>query len=74
MFSLPLSTDATALSLAFFGKGTGPILLDNVQCNGTEGRLVDCTHDSGTSDCLHTEDASVQCQITREYNAEVEIM
>lgn len=67
-FSVPSSTDATALSLAFFGKGTGPILLDGVQCNGTEDRLVDCVHDSGTSDCLHTEDASVHCQTTHEYN------
>ena len=67
-FSVPSSTDATAVSLAFFGKGTGPILLDSVQCNGTEDRLIDCVHDSSTSDCLHTEDASVRCKTIREFS------
>ena len=62
------STDATALSFAFFGQGTGPILLDDVHCNGTEDRLVDCPYDPSTLDCVHSEDASVRCQITREYD------
>ena len=62
-----LSTDATALSFAFFGQGTGPIVLDDVRCAGTEDRLVDCPHDPSTVDCVHSEDASVRCQITREY-------
>ena len=53
---------------ARFGQGTGPILLDNVRCNGTEDRLVDCIHFPSTVDCVHSEDASVRCQITREYN------
>ena len=63
----PSSTDATPLARAFFGQGTGPIVLDDVRCAGTEDRLVDCPYDPSTVDCVHSEDASVRCQITREY-------
>ena len=66
--SLCSSTDATALSFAFFGQGSGPIVLDDVRCVGTEDRLIDCPYDPSTVDCVHSEDASVRCQITREYN------
>ena len=65
--SLFSSTDATALSFAFFGQGSGPIVLDDVRCVGTEDRLIDCPYDPSTIDCAHSEDASVRCQITREY-------
>ena len=51
---------SAAISFAFFGQGTGTIALNNVQCAGTETRLVDCT--SGTvSSCSHSEDAGVRC-------------
>ena len=52
---------AQALSLAFFGQGTGPIQMDNVQCTGTESRLIDCTHLT-THNCVHAEDAGARCQ------------
>ena len=42
------------------------IVLDDVRCTGTEDRLVDCSYDSSTGDCTHSEDAGVRCQITRE--------
>ena len=29
---------------AAFGKGSGEILLDNVNCNGTERDLTECSH------------------------------
>ena len=53
---------ATALSFATFGQGTGPILLDDLGCAGTEARLVDCSH-SGLSihNCAHSEDAGARC-------------
>ena len=51
-----------ARTRAYFGRGTAPILLDDVACTGTESRLVYCRYDSITSDCSHSEDAGVTCQ------------
>ena len=51
-----------ALSSAAFGEGSGPIHLDNVECAGTEQRLVDCIHVEGRFiNCGHNEDAGVVC-------------
>jgi len=52
---------ATAYSSAAFGRGSGPILIDNVACTGRENRLIDCTFDNHTGDCSHSEDAGVRC-------------
>ena len=59
-------TDATAYHNAHFGQGSGTIVLDDVQCTGTEERLVDCSYDRSTLDCTHYDDAGVRCQLTRE--------
>ncbi|XP_074140964.1 putative DMBT1-like protein [Sminthopsis crassicaudata] len=47
---------------AHFGPGSGNILLDNMQCAGTESYLGQCSH-SGWSNhnCGHHEDAGVIC-------------
>ena len=51
---------------ARWGKGDGPIWLDEVKCDGTEFRVEDCTHNGwGNSDCEHHEDAGVLCHTER---------
>ncbi|XP_056150146.1 deleted in malignant brain tumors 1 protein-like [Lampris incognitus] len=52
----------SALKDAHFGKGSGPIWLDNVVCTGQESALTQCSHfDFGENNCGHGEDASVIC-------------
>ena len=68
MFLACALTDATALSNAFYGQGSGPIHLDDVACTGTEIGILQCRYDSVTSDCGHSEDAGVQCQIDSMFN------
>ena len=51
-----------------FGEGMGRIWLDNVQCTGSEQRLIDCmANSSGINSCMHTQDAGVRCSLGRVY-------
>ncbi|XP_072169529.1 uncharacterized protein [Diadema setosum] len=51
-----------ASSQAEFGPGTGPILLDNLMCRGSEISIFTCPHEGiGVHNCGHHEDAGVVC-------------
>jgi len=48
----------------YFGPGSDSIdiLMDEVDCDGTESSIVECYHDGwGVHNCAHGEDAGVQC-------------
>ena len=54
---------AAATHSAQFGPGVGIIHLDNVQCNGSELRLANCSHlGVGVHNCVPLEDAGVICR------------
>ena len=56
-------TATSAPGVATYGQGSGPILLDDLACTGTETRLVDCPHSGiSTHNCAHSEDAGAVCQ------------
>ena len=45
-----------------FGSGTGQIWLDDVNCVGTESRLISCSNRGvGSHNCVHSEDVAVYC-------------
>ena len=59
---LGFSGAVQALSRAAFGRGSGPILLDDVFCTGTEETVFDCQHRGiGNHNCEHYDDAGVRC-------------
>ena len=46
--------------MAHFGRGSVPIGIDDVYCNGTESTLTECRHIT-SHNCGHHEDAGVTC-------------
>ncbi len=40
---------------------TGPIYLDNIDCTGTEPRVLSCQYDTHVADCTHMTDVGIDC-------------
>ncbi|XP_069114155.1 scavenger receptor cysteine-rich type 1 protein M130-like isoform X2 [Argopecten irradians] len=51
-----------AYSRAYFGEGTGPVWMEELDCTGSECNLADCPFPGwGNVNCNHREDAGVKC-------------
>ena len=51
-------------SSVHFGRGTGPVLLDQLQCSGSEQNLLNCSHRGEgvtASYCRYYDRAGVRC-------------
>lgn len=60
--SCPASGIARAWTRAYFGEGSGPVLLDEVRCTGNELAIEECPKRPwGEHNCGHGEDAGVSC-------------
>ena len=56
------STLGITVYRAGFGEGTGPILLADVRCIGTESSLLNCSHTKFyLQSCFHFVDVGVVC-------------
>ena len=59
---LGLGTSGTAVWRAQFGRGSGIILLDEVNCTDHHSNIFYCPHNGFENhDCSHREDAGVRC-------------
>ena len=62
--STGMFTGAIPYSNAYFGRATGVFLVDNVQCQGREEKLLDCSKNAVgvlRTYCDHSDDVGVQC-------------
>ena len=51
-----------AYQTAYYGQGTGSILLDDVGCLGSESSLFSCSHRGvGIHNCDHSKGVSIRC-------------
>ena len=65
MYKVLCDTGATAYGDAYFGAGTGPILLDDVACTSSASQLLECSsRPILTHNCDHHADAGVGCEGT----------
>ncbi|XP_030834721.1 deleted in malignant brain tumors 1 protein-like [Strongylocentrotus purpuratus] len=63
---LGFQTAMRAVSSAGYGEGSGSIILDDVECLGTERNLAECSHNGyEIHNCVHSEDAGAVCANVR---------
>lgn len=66
MIGCPLSDCTAGALFGSFGSATGPIHLDNVNCDGMEESLFDCMSENNLEEnvfCYASESAGVICTV-----------
>ena len=57
-----LAAEEAVTDASVFGRGSGEIVLDEVECYGHESSISRCSHERyGNHDCSHQQDAGVRC-------------
>ena len=60
--SLGLGYSGKEVGISQYGIGKGKILLDDIDCDGTERHVGECSHRGrGIHNCAHNEDVAVSC-------------
>jgi len=61
-YSLGFGYVGRELNTSLYGVGTGQIWLDDINCNGKERHIGECSHRGwGVHNCRHSEDVAVSC-------------
>ena len=54
-------TDSYSIPLPETGYSSGPIFLDELECDGSEEKVLDCQYSLGVHSCSHDQDIAVKC-------------
>jgi len=61
-YSLGFGNVGREMNIDVYGVGQGQIWLDDVQCDGAERHIGECSHGGwGVHNCVHREDVAVSC-------------
>ena len=59
---LGMNSPSAYYTAGYYGIGTGPVWLSNLNCLGSETNLESCSHNPwGLQTCSHEEDSGVDC-------------
>ena len=61
-YSMGFGYTGQEMNIDTYGTGTGQIWLDDIECDGTERQIGECSHRGwGVHDCTHSEDVAISC-------------